>query len=233
MAKKGLLVLILATIVVMGTYAAPPDFRISIGGGGYFTSDFGGGAEWESGSWRMAYETPYAGGGGFLFFDLTYVELSFGLFTGGGDMRSVVDMGSLGSDSASFEYSLTGIDIGIMGKYPFVLNSKLSLFPLLGINYRNILTLKDEEGNEADEPGDYSTFWIKLGGGLDYSFADNIFLRFGLTYGMRFPNQFEEYLFEYIDEYTNDISNPDSRSSSIGPRQGHGLEIKLAVGFRF
>jgi opacity protein-like surface antigen len=228
MAKKGLLVLILAAIVVMGAYAAPP-FRIGIGGGGYFTSDFGGGAEVSGGGWRVAFETPYAGGGGFLFFDITYAELSFGFFTGGGDIKFVGDAGTLGSVfDEHIGYSLTGIDIGIMGKFPFVLNSKLLLFPLLGINYRSILSYKNEEGNEADKPEDSSALWFKLGVGLDCSFTDNLFLRFGLTYGIRTLTQRDKDLWEFLKTATDSLPKDES-----GTRIGHGLEARIAVGYKF
>jgi hypothetical protein len=69
MAKKGLLVLIL--VFIMGTSAAASDFRFSMGFSGFFINGFGGGAEWESGKWRIAVETPYAGGGGSFFVDFT------------------------------------------------------------------------------------------------------------------------------------------------------------------
>lgn len=234
MAKKSLLVLVLVVIVTTVAFAGP-EFKLSLGAGGYFASDFGGGAEWESGSWRIAYETPYAGGGGFLFLDATFVELSFGFFTGSGTMRSVADIGALGSYSLEAGYSLTGLDIGLMGKYPFIISPKFSIFPLLGINYRTILNLKDEDGNESNEPGDLSVLWMKLGGGLDYFFSDNIFLRFGVSYGIRLPNQYDEEMSDFLKEYIDaqGISNPDSSGPSWGPRLGHGLEVKLAVGFSF
>jgi hypothetical protein len=42
--KKLVLFSVLATVVAGGIFAAPA-FKLSAGGGGYFTSDFGGGAE--------------------------------------------------------------------------------------------------------------------------------------------------------------------------------------------
>jgi hypothetical protein len=124
--------------------------------------------------------------------------------------------------------SVMGLDIGLLGKYPFTLNEKFSVFPLLGITCRIMLSAKDEDGNQYknsdgdDAPGDFSALWFKLGGGLDFSFTDHIYLRGGLLYGLRLANTFE-----------NDTV--DSMPSEADPKTllGHGLEVNIAVGYRF
>jgi hypothetical protein len=215
MKKRIFLGLVLAAVAAGGVFALP-EFKLSAGGGGYFTSDFGGGVEASGNSLK----TPYAGGGGFVFFDATYAELSLGFWGGGGTFKQ-----EMGGQSADSDMSVMGLDIGLLGKYPFAINEKLSLFPLLGITYRVMLSAKDEDGNQHqnsdgdDAPGDFSALWFKLGGGVDFFFTDHVFLRGGLLYGLRLANKFE-----------NDLVDA---GSSVKTLLGHGLEVKIAVGYRF
>jgi hypothetical protein len=220
--KKLMLLWALAAAAAGGAFALP-EFKLSAGIGGYFVSDFGGGAEASMSGQTGSVKTPYAGGGGFAFFDATYAEVSLGFFGGSGKLKY-----EMGGQSNEADMSFMGIDIGLLGKYPFALNEKFSLFPLLGITYRLALSAKDEDGNQyknsdGDEaPGDFSAFWFKLGGGLDFSFTDHVYLRGEALYGLRLANKFEKDLV-------------DSIPSSANPKTllGHGLEVKIAVGYRF
>jgi hypothetical protein len=220
--KKRMLLLVLAAVVAGGAFALP-EFKLSAGAGGYFTSDFGGGAEASFMGYTMSIKTPYAGGGGFAFFDATYAELSLGVFGGGGTMKA--DMGY----SMEMDMSFTGLDIGLLGKYPFTISEKLSVFPLLGITYRVVLSAEDEDGNEYEgivtsgKPGDFSALWFKFGGGLDFSFTDHVFLRGEALYGLRLANDAENDIADYVSAL-----GVDSKTLL-----GHGLEVKLAVGYRF
>jgi opacity protein-like surface antigen len=219
--KKLLLALALMAIVVMGAYAQ--SFGISAGAGGYFVSDFGGGMkDKEVGGDVYTVEYPYAGGGGFAFVDLTYAELSFGYFSSTINYEFKFN----GTVTNNYEYSMTGIDIGIMGKYPIAFGSNLTVYPLVGINYRIALSVTNEKtGLAYTEPGDWSALWFKFGGGLDYSFANNIFVRFGLTYGIRLQNQRET---DLVDNYKKWYP-----TDTVTARLGHGLEVRLAVGYAF
>jgi hypothetical protein len=173
----------------------------------------------------MSIKTPYFGGGGFAFFDATFAELSLGFFGGGGTAKTEYP----GQPDGESDMSFMGLDIGLLGKYPFVINDKLTVFPLLGITYRVMLSAKDEDGNQYknsdgdDAPGDFSALWFKLGGGVDYSFTNAIYLRGELLYGLRLANKFEN---DMVDNY--DLPGVDAKTLL-----GHGLEIKVAVGYRF
>ncbi|MDR0443229.1 MAG: porin family protein [Treponema sp.] len=123
--------------------------------------------------------------GGYAFLDLTYAEISFGI-----------------GSSTWKDYSTTNLDISLLGKYPFWINDNLSVFPLLGIEY-DIALAHYYKGKEVKDLGDFSALWFKLGGGTDFYFTDNVFLRFGVLFGM-------------------DLSYGES-----------GLTAKLAVGYRF
>jgi hypothetical protein len=224
--KKLVLLLVLAAVVAGGVFALP-ELKLSAGAGGYFTSDFGGGVEIssEGEEQTQAIKTPYAGGGGFAFVDLTYAELSLGFFSGGGAVKY-----EFAGQSNESDMSYTGLDIGLLGKYPVAINEQLSVFPLLGITYRVVLSAKGEDGNQyknsdgEDAPGDFSALWVKLGGGLDFSFTDSIYLRGGLLYGLRLANAYEN---DWVDAYA-DYPGVDAKTLL-----GHGLEVKIAVGYRF
>jgi opacity protein-like surface antigen len=218
MVKKGLVVLVLAVLVAGGAFAQA-GFKLSAGAGGYFTSDFGGGYETSTRFSTSTSEFPYAGGGGFLFLDATFAELSFGFWGGSGKSETT---GGIFNGKVNISY--TGLDIGLLGKYPFTISNQLSLFPLFGITFRVILSGKS--GNvKLDDPEDFSALWFRLGGGLDYSFTNSIYLRAGILYGLRLPNKAEN---DAVERAENSIISTDANTLL-----GHGLEIKVAVGFRF
>ncbi|MDR3324720.1 MAG: hypothetical protein LBS82_01840 [Spirochaetaceae bacterium] len=219
--KKCISVLALATIVAGGVFSqeqettTPAEKKaglFSAGVGAYLTGDFGGGYEYTSGSTTRTTKMPYFGGG-FLFLDATYAELSFGFFGGGGTTTSE----RTGRDATTTDFSVTGLDIGLLGKYPIALGS-LTVFPIFGINYRVIVGAKTA-GYEVDKPGDFSAFWFKFGGGLDYAITNNVYLRGDLLYGIRLANKVE-----------NDAI--DGRGDDAKTRLGHGIDVKVAVGYK-
>jgi outer membrane protein W len=220
MTKKVVLVLLVAALVA-GSAFAQREFIISLGAGGYFTSDFGGGIEMNVPGFSMSAKTPYYGGGGFVFLDATFAELSFGSVSGFGTMDANIP--GLGSGSADMSY--TGLDIGLLLKYPFDAGDKLQVFPLLGITYRFMISVK-EDGKKIEDPSsgiksrDFSALWFKGGGGLDFALSDSLFLRAELLYGIRLKNTFEKDMI-------------DSSYGIAEARLGHGLDVKLAIGYRF
>jgi hypothetical protein len=209
-AKKMPSLLVLALVAAGGAFAQ----GFSAGAGEYFTSDFGGGIESSVSGQTMSVETPYAGGGGFVFFDAAYAELSLGIFGAGGTFKQ-----EGGGQPGENGMALMGLDIGLLGKYPFSVNDRLALFPLAGAVYRLMLSTKDTDGNQYNsggnevDSGDFSTLWFKLGGGLDFFVSDNIYIRYTESYGIRLANTFEK--------------NADTTLI------GHGFEMKFSVGYRF
>ena len=219
MKRKMFFVMVSLIFCAVGAIAQP-EFRTSIGYGGYFTSDFGGGLEISEPRHDDAnhQKTPYEGGGAFIFFDATYIEANLGvLFTSGEWKFNKFDFRPPDNVNAS----TIGLDIGLMVKYPFAISDRFSMFPLFGITYRSIHLLLPMKYFIYENAMEFSTFWFKLGGGLDYSFNDDIYLRTGITYGIRLINKYEKewasiYLYEGSTKYL----------------LGHGLEVKLAIGFR-
>ncbi|MDR1029237.1 MAG: porin family protein [Treponema sp.] len=205
MAKKSLVVLVITALAVGGLFAQeePKGFSMSAGIGALIGGDFGGG--YKVGDAKM--KTPYFGGGGFLFFDATYAELSFGVLGGGGKW----------GDENTVDASMVNLNIGLLGKYPLVINEKMSVFPLLGIDYQITVSSKvNDEKN--DDAGDLSALWFKLGGGLDYAITSKMYARLEALYGLRLANKFE-----------TDMKDDTDGETLLG----HGLTVKLAVGYKF
>lgn len=219
MIKKCLLIFILLGIFTGIVFAqseseSQPKSWFSIGAGGYFANDFGGGFENSSSSSRTV--LPYTGGGFFAFFDATFAELSLGMFAGNGDHNNGV---------SPLKRSIFGIDFGLLGKFPFHLGEKFSLFPLLGIEYHLVITAMDSAGyqfqnNNVNAPLDLSALWFKAGAGIDISFNEILYLRGEVLYGIRLPSKYEN----------DSVNSAGSGSASL---IGHGLNIKIALGYRF
>jgi len=221
MNRKGLLVLVIVAVMAASSnaFAQMPELKLSAGAGGYFTSDFGGGGEGSVYPYHEAFKPLYAGGGGFVFFDATFVELSLGFFAASGDVKYYGDYKLMMERDTSY----TGLDISLLGKYPFALGEHVTLFPLLGITYRHFTSVKPDI-DKLSKPGDLSALWFQLGGGVDYSFTEHIYARLGVLYGIRLKNKWEKDLANYLK--TTYDGNGEIRL-------GHGLDVKLAVGYRF
>jgi opacity protein-like surface antigen len=207
--KKITLCAVLVLCTAAAALALPP-LKLSVGGGGLFASDFGGGVKQDSSG--EAIKMPWYGGGGFAFFDATYAELAVSFIYGAGKYDE--------PNKAIVNFSIMNLGFSLLGKYPFSIG-KLSVFPLVGVEYRRTLSVKDEDGNEVDTAaGDFSALWFQAGGGADFALTNNLFIRGSLLYGLRLPSTFE-------DDKAKDFG------PGVSPRLGHGLTVKIAVGYRF
>jgi hypothetical protein len=220
MTKKGLLVLVLVGTFAGSAFAQMVDFRLGLGAGGFYLDDFGGGIEEPGGEQTSVMKTPYVGRGGFVFFDATYAEVSAGFFVGSATLKENKE----GERQPSEVLSYIGLDLGLFGKFPIGVNYILSVYPLLGASYRLILSATRPDGTEYEtedehDAKDFNAIWFHLGGGMDVSFTDYIFMRMEVLYGVRLPNTAE-----------NDLlaEKPDSKILF-----GHGPMVKMALGVKF
>ena len=163
--------------------------------------------------------------GGFAFFDIRYAELDLSFSYGSlkdviresGSDYKIVFTGNVLYDSA--------IQLGftILGKYPIaVRNSPIIFFPLFGIDFNLVLSIRDPNGYKYDVYGiksvDFSQFGLLGGAGFDFIFAGNIFLRAEGLLHLRFASRFMRDFASALDNKT---------TLGIGPR------IKVAFGYRF
>ena len=131
----------------------------------------------------------------------------------------------------------------ILGKYPFKLDERLILFPLLGFDYRISLSQRrtqpggyvydrtdgireKDKDNKAYKQSDWNSMWINLGGGLDLFLTGNLFLRTELLYGFRLMTSYETKNLETMKSLSGD-SNPKLSGLTSGP------SLKIAAGWRF
>jgi hypothetical protein len=227
--KKRFLVFSSLVMVLTGVQAqtgepVKQESMFSVGIGGFAGGDLGGGAKTKINGYEVSANMGNFGGGFFVFFDAKYINASLGYFMGGGNWEMKTNIPGTANQKIG-ELSLNSINTGLLLKYPFVINSKLKLFPALGINYQTVLSAKLDD-IEANHPDDLSGIWIQFGGGLDYSFTQKTYLRFEILYGLRTKNNMEE---DYIDYMNYQFSGYSGVITEGIP--GHGPNIKLALGF--
>jgi formylglycine-generating enzyme required for sulfatase activity len=201
------------------------DRGISVGVGGFYGGDYGGGILWAN---REELAMPYGGGGAYMFVDAVYAEAFIGYSGGGGKWRSqdAVSPGDLPLMSRSYFNS------GVLLKYPMNIGvGASSVFPLLGVDYESAMTgnLTYANGNSYEfykESWRYdadvlSALWLKAGCGVNLSvkLIQSAYLRAEVLYGFRTANAFEK---------------QDAGLSAGGAetRQGHGLTCRVGVGVK-
>jgi hypothetical protein len=203
--KRTIMLAMFAAALSAAVYAVP-DLNFSAGAGAYFSHGDIFGLKGTLG----ASEITATGVGGFAFFDATFVEVDLG-FSGGGLDNGGYDNGSYGA-----------MDISLLGKYPFDVGP-VTLFPLLGIDWKIALAVKDRDGRQhLSDSGirELGALWFQFGGGLDFSLNRNLYLRGEFLYGLRVRNEMEK-------------DAIDASNGRLEYKLGHGPTIKAAVGYRF
>jgi len=210
--------------------------RLSVGGGANFTANFT--SHTLSNSYKDHLKeigessepnnnTHFIGGGAYGFFDATYVEANIGVLFGSWNADETKNKEN---DKALV---ITALKLGIFGKYPFQLGGRVSVFPMLGLDV--VLPLAGTVDGEDIVQGDYkrsdfekdfTQIWVKLGGGFDIHATDHVFVRPEFMYGIRFLTDNEQKTIS--SDYK--ASDPNKIYSGI---IGHGLDIRVAVGYKF
>jgi hypothetical protein len=230
-----------------GLYAV--DFSLSTGGGALLGYTFT----------RYTLEGTASGGeavksvqsmdrfdyGGFVFLDAVYAEFAVSMQGGLGGYRETADYDSSGlSDDKGTGYE-TLLGISLVGKYPFVLNEKWSVFPLLGAEYLIAFVERRQpdgekvfdrtKGNLAadmDKDGEpyplsaWNSLLIKVGAGADYTLTRFLFLRGEFFYSFRLQTRYETGAVEMVKTQFN-VSSPKLSGLTSGP------SLRIALGYRF
>ncbi|MDR2482338.1 MAG: porin family protein [Treponema sp.] len=220
------LLLVLAVFGMCSAALFAQNIKLSAGLGGNFTADFTSfaltkdakDADLKAKDWN----SHLVGGGFYLFFDATYVEANVGLLFGNANSDKTDGM----SDDQKKGMDVTAIKLGLFGKYPIDLGS-FTLFPMLGIDGQLAVGGKfygEEPADKEEFNKMFSWFWIKLGVGADIPLAEKFYLRPEFLYGIRLNTEDEK---DTIDYYN---SGPTKMVDAI---VGHGLDVRVAVGYRF
>jgi len=186
--------------------------------------------------------------GGFLFADATWVEFSVGVQGGLNNYIETRTISSSGTDDIVTKIEGSGSEImltlTLLGKYPFTLNDKLKLFPLLGVDYQiALMETRKPEGRkrrdrshpkygESDVNGKtyplsmWNSLFVVIGGGADYNLTSNLFLRGEVLYSFRLETSYESDALEKAKKGLN-APNPSYGGLTSGPT------LRIATGWRF
>jgi len=224
--KKIVIFLVLAALITGGAFA-----QMSIGGGAFLDMSFGNGFRYEENKNEIKLNTNNTSFGGFVFFDANYVEVDVNFAYG--SLRSVLNgSGVTANDGAG---SMMQLGFSILGKYPIHLGS-FTIFPLIGMNYNMVLSMKDKNGNKPDKVygfddkessfmAEYSQFGLLGGIGLDVPFSNALFFRAEALLNLRLANKSMK---DMVDAWKKLSPNDNAKTTlGIGPR------IKIGIGFRF
>jgi len=191
----------------------------------------------------------YSGFSSSIFLDAHFVQLSFGYFTSTGWSRSRAGQSSVTNFNHGNTPSPTGIEIGLLGKFPVELSPRITVFPLAGIAYRIVVTggtslpVSTPHNLISFDPLDSSALWFRLGGGMDFSINQNVFLRTAVSYGVRLRARWENDAINngphlafggmpQIDEAGQLVLDERHWVTYDNAHLGHGVDITIGIGFR-
>ena len=236
--KNVIALLIIFLCLVTGLSA----MDMSLGGGFHFDMNTGSGLKYEFGNenkYSLGYDVMSFGG--FLFFDLSYaiIDINFAF----GSIGMVCKENGKRIDFVDNERqagNMTQLGFSILGKYPMEMGS-ITFFPLLGINYNMVLTLKDKNGETQQEgddngelvdvnPSTWNQFGILAGIGLDFPFNDNLFLRGQVLFQMRLPTSDRSEMADKWNKYAKDIGETGLKATATA---GFGPRIQIGIGYKF
>jgi len=215
--KRCVMVALCLGILASGAFALDR----AIGGGILFNAGFSNmeqsGSESYYGynyTWKQEVEMTRTGFGGFAFFGLgRFVEFNLGFMYKEpqeikwkySDSDGYSDSGTEG---ATWLEGTGALQLGIYGKYPIPISDRFVFFPTGGVDLE--LSLSSEEGSTGWKW--WHDIWIRAGVGLDVFITERLFIRGHAIYGIAIPVGGEE---------------------DLGLTIGHGLLIKLGLGWMF
>ncbi|GHT50035.1 hypothetical protein FACS1894102_5280 [Spirochaetia bacterium] len=176
--------------------------------------------------------------GGLLFFDATYVEADILVLGTSTTFTHNPRLFSSTGIYADWELGGVNIGLGLLGKFPIVINDEWTIFPLLGFQYDISVSQnfsKDypyesdgseywaKEGANYGNSFDWSSFSLKAGLGADYSFAESYYVRAELLYDFRFNSAIDN---GYINRITQTETVEDISNLTMG------FSVKILAGIR-
>jgi hypothetical protein len=252
MMKKNCLFILFAALPLGTVFGV--DFSLSAGGGGFLEGLFTRYTLTAEGKLGVpvdvlsTQEINQINYGGYLFFDTTFAELSVGFHRGDSNWKENISADS--SEAGKVYGSNTGgtgtelmLNLSLLGKYPFRLQERLTLFPLAGIEYQIALLEYRKQGDfkmynrtdgirETDANGKayklsvWNSLLINIGAGFDFTFYPRLFLRTELLYGFRLQTPYEVDALDKVKKMV-DAPNPKLAGLTSGPT------LRLSLGYRF
>jgi hypothetical protein len=173
----------------------------------------------------------FVGGGVYGFFDATYIEANVGLLLGNANQDKLSDNASDDKKKGSDVVALT---LGLFGKYPIAMGGGVAVFPMLGVGGQIPLGGKTsgKDINDDEVPSKerdnfkqgFNQFWFKAGLGFDVPISGAMFFRPEFLYGIRLNTEDEK-------DTLNDSKIGSTKM--LNGIVGHGLDVRLALGFKF
>lgn len=185
--------------------------------------------------------------GGFLFFDARWIEFVCNVqggtytWTQASDMTSGAAVIDRGVETGTGSEMMLGF--ALLGKYPFSLNERFTLYPLLGVEYQ--IALLEYRRKFAHEPYNrtdgvmefdvdgkpynisiWNSLFIDIGGGVDFTFHAPLYLRAELVYAFRLPTAYEN---DQIALAKKQLDDTELKLTGLTS----GPTLKIGVGWRF
>jgi hypothetical protein len=238
---RKIAVLAVGLILGAGVGAFAADFSFSIGGGpvlGYSASKsetdptdimYPYGMGFVPATMSYAYKTNSFDVGAFIFADCTYVELTAGYMFQTGKVTDIKADASMGGspvptppiDDEDYQSHLIILDL--LGKYPFTITEKLSVFPAVGVGVKFPVGGNDYSDNKHD------VLWglnLKAGGGVDFALTDVIFIRGEVLYYFQIASDKDAKI-----EVMPGTGKTDFHFANAGYYMGP--QVKIAAGYKF
>ena len=234
--------LFLTLLFVLTITLPAADFSLSTGGGfylgGHFTRYRISFPIGETVSMSATQDMDQFNIGGYAFFDATWVEFSVGVHTGLNSYNETMTSPYFMLNEGTGQETM--LNFTLLGKYPFALNEKFTLFPLAGLEYHVALSQyrqpqgqerksRTEEYNFDGEKYTLSYFnamFIDLGAGMDFDLSTSIFFRTELLYNIRLETRQEKDAQKQARAGFG--ATGDSKLSGLSS----GPTLRLGVGYR-
>jgi outer membrane protein W len=169
------------------------------------------------------YQTHSFDAGAFVFADATYAELSAGYVFQIGKVTDInADVSGMPISEPDKDYQSHLIILDLLGKYPFTLTQKLSVFPAAGVGAKFAVGGNENSDNKHD------VLWglnLKAGGGVDYALTDVIFIRGEILYYFQLASDKDAKI-----EVMPGAGKTDFHFANAGYYMGP--QVKIAAGYK-